>query len=64
MKRLEARYESLKKGLIQRDDQIAALEAELQAVRKRSVQILEQELADLQAAAELAQDDIRRPRHI
>jgi chromosome segregation ATPase len=56
MKRLEARYESLKKGLIQRDDRIAALEQELAGgPGKRSVQILEQELADLQVAAELAQ---------
>jgi chromosome segregation ATPase len=56
MKRLEARYESLKKGLIQRDDRIAALEQELQGgPGKRSTQILEQEITDLQAAAELAQ---------
>ncbi len=56
MKRLEARYESLKKGLIQRDDRIAALEQELAGgPGKRSTEILEQEIADLQAAAELAQ---------
>ena len=56
MKRLEARYESLKKGLIQRDDRIAALEQQLAGgPGKRSVEILEQELADLQAASELAQ---------
>ncbi len=55
MKRLEARYESLKKGLIQRDDKIAALEAQLQGGSgKRSTEILELEIADLQEAAELA----------
>lgn len=54
MKRLEARYESLKKGLIQREDRISALEAQLQGGSKRSTEILEQEIADLQAAAELA----------
>ncbi len=54
MKRLEARYESLKKGLIQREDRISALEAQLQGGNKRSTEILEQEIADLQAAAELA----------
>ena len=54
MKRLEARYESLKKGLIQRDDRIAALETQLQGGSKRSTEILEQEIADLQAAAEVA----------
>ncbi len=54
MKRLEARYESLKKGLIQRDDKIAELEAQLQGGSKRSHEILEQEIADLQEAAELS----------
>ncbi len=55
IKRLEARYESLKKGLIQRDDKIAALEAQLQGGSgKRSHEILEQEIHDLQEAAELA----------
>ena len=54
MKRLEARYESLKKGLIQRDDRIAALETQLQGGSKRSTEILEQEIAELQAAAEIA----------
>ena len=56
LKRLEARYESLKKGLIQRDDRIAALEQELQGgPGHRSTQILEREIADLQAATELTQ---------
>ena len=56
MKRLEARYESLKKGLVQRDDRIAELEQKLQGgPGKRSTQILEEEITDLQAAAELAQ---------
>ncbi len=54
MKRLEARYESLKKGLIQRDDRIAALETQLQGGSKRSTEILEQEIAELQEAAEVA----------
>jgi len=55
-KKLEARYESLKRGLIQREDRIAALETELQGGQgKASTRILEQELADQQAAAELAQ---------
>src|SRR4029079_14393905 len=42
------------KGLIQRDDRIAALETQLQGGSKRSTEILEQEIADLQAAAEVA----------
>ena len=56
LKKLEARYESLKRGLIQRDDRIATLETEAQGGQgKASTRILEQELADQQAAAELAQ---------
>lgn len=55
-KKLEARYESLKRGLIQRDDRIAVLETEAQSGQgKASTRLLEQELADQQAATELAQ---------
>jgi len=56
MKKLEARYESLKKGLIQRDDKIAELEQQLAGgPGKKSHEILEAEIADLQANAEVAQ---------
>jgi chromosome segregation ATPase len=59
MKRLEARYESLKKGLIQRDDKIAALEQQLAGgAGKKSHQILEGEIAELVANAETAQATI------
>src|SRR5262249_54911314 len=56
MKRLEARYESLKKGLIQRDDKIAELEQQLAGgPGKKSHEILEGEIAELLANAETAQ---------
>ena len=55
-KKLESRYDALKRGLIQREDKIAELEAQLQGGEgKPASRILEQELAEQQAAAELAQ---------
>jgi chromosome segregation ATPase len=63
MKRLEARYESLKKGLVQRDDKIAELEGQLAGGKgKASAIALELEHEKLQDAskaleAELANRD-------
>ena len=55
-KKLESRYDALKRGLIQREDKIAELEAQLQGGEgKPASRILEQELAEQQAAGELAQ---------
>jgi chromosome segregation ATPase len=51
MKKLEARYESLKKGLIQRDDRIVELEAQLAGgTGKASMVALELEREELQEA--------------
>ena len=51
MKKLEARYESLKKGLIQRDDRIAELEEQLAGGKgKANVVALELEREELQDA--------------
>lgn len=64
MKRLEARYESIKKGLIQRDDRIAELETQLAGGKgKTSAIALELEHEKLQDSArtleaELASRDV------
>jgi septal ring factor EnvC (AmiA/AmiB activator) len=51
MKKLEARYESLKKGLIQRDDKIAELEAQLAGGKGKATMVaLELEREELQDA--------------
>ncbi len=55
-KKLESRYDALKRGLIQREDKIAELEAQLSGGDgKPAARVLEQELAETQSAAEAAQ---------
>jgi len=58
-KRLEARYESLKKGLIQRDDRIAELEAQLAGGKgKAAVLALELEHEKLQDSSKALEGEL------
>ncbi len=59
IKKLEARYESLKKGLIQRDDRIAELETELAGGRgKTSAVALELEHATLEESVKSLEESL------
>ena len=64
MKRLEARYESLKKGLVQRDDRIAELENQLAGGKgKATVVALELEHEKLQDESKALSDELATREH-